>query len=108
MIEVCDIISAQIPKGYYNRMVSEISEPWKALEKWPFRRNSARDEEFTILKPGESGTEEKPQQKRLDFTALNEHFKKNLAEKTYLVKPCSLTLSTGEKLNWRTSFPNTV
>ena len=105
MIEVCDIISPQITKGYYDRMVNEISEPWKVLEKLPFRRNSARDEEFTVLKPGESGTEEKSQQKRLDFAALNEHFKKNLAEKTYLVKPCSLTLSTGEEAKLAYVFP---
>ena len=81
-------------------MINEVQEPWPALEKWPFRRNSARDE----VHDAKNGSED-AQQRRLDFKSINDHFQQHLAQNTYLVKPCSLVWSTGEEAKYCYVFP---
>ena len=92
MHQVCEVVAGRIESGHYNMLVQEITKPWKGLEKWLVRRNSARFDVCHI-----ATGEEDAQSIRLDFKAIMDYFHEHQAHRTYLMQPCAMNIATGEQ-----------
>ena len=73
-------------------MHQNIDKVWKALQNWPKKRWSTRNETY-----GYDPDAQNNPSGRLDFNVILKHFRENGPAKTYIGQPCMHQLSTGQK-----------